>query len=85
MVTYTIELLANELTEEIRHILMNNEYVTGVYFESHPNKEHSSILVDIELQEEQDDDILYEQVTEDIERIYYSLDEVMTYYDSLYE
>lgn len=85
MVTYTIELLANELTEEIRHILMNNEYVTGVYFESHPNKEHNSILVDIELQEEQDDDILYEQVTEDIERIYYSLDEVMTYYDSLYE
>lgn len=84
MVTYTIELLANELTEEIRHILMNNEYVTGIYFESHPNKEHSSILVDIELQED-DDDILYEQVTEDIERIYYSLDEVMTYYDSLYE
>ena len=85
MVTYTIELLANELTEEIRHILMNNEYVTGVYFESHPNKEHSSILVDIELQEEQDDDILYEQVTEDIERIYYSLNEVLDYYDSLYE
>lgn len=84
MVTYTIELLANELTEEIRHILMNNEYVTGVYFESHPNKEHSSILVDIELQED-DDDILYEQVTEDIERIYYSLDEVLDYYDSLYE
>lgn len=84
MVTYTIELLANELTEEIRHILMNNEYVTGIYFESHPNKEHSSILVDIELQED-DDDILYEQVTEDIERVYYSLDEVMTYYDSLYE
>ena len=85
MVTYTIELLANELTEEIRHILMNNEYVTGIYFESHPNKEHSSILVDIELQEEQDDDILYEQVTEDIERIYYSLNEVLDYYDSLYE
>ena len=84
MITYTIELLGNELTEEIRHILMNNEYVTGVYFENHPNKEHSSILVDIELQED-DDDILYEQVTEDIERIYYSLDEVMTYYDSLYE
>lgn len=84
MVTYTIELLANELTEEIRHILMNNEYVTGIYFESHPNKEHSSILVDIELQED-DDDILYEQVTEDIERVYYSLDEVLTYYDSLYE
>lgn len=84
MVTYTIELLANELTEEIRHILMNNEYVTGIYFESHPNKEHSSILVDIELQED-DDDILYEQVTEDIERIYYSLDEVLDYYDSLYE
>ena len=84
MVTYTIELLGNELTEEIRYILMNNEYVTGIYFESHPNKEHSSILVDIELQED-DDDILYEQVTEDIERIYYSLDEVMTYYDSLYE
>ena len=85
MVTYTIELLGNELTEEIRYILMNNEYVTGVYFESHPNKEHSSILVDIELQEDDDDDILYEQVTEDIERTYYSLNEVLEYYDSLYE
>lgn len=86
MINYTVELFTlTDLTEVVSDLLQDNEHVKSVWFESHPNKEHNSIMVEIQLTEEQDEDVEYfEEVVDSIERVYYSLDEVYESYNQFY-
>lgn len=83
MCNYVVELLTlTDITEMVGELLQDNKHVTNVWFESNPNREHNSIMVEIQLTEEEDEDVDYfEEVIDNIERVYYSLDEVYDAYE----
>ena len=77
---YTLELFTvGEPTKDLLQWIEQMPQVTGVYFESNPNKEHDSILVDIEVL--YDDIDVLEEVTDYIENEYYSRHEVIDCYE----
>lgn len=78
---FTVSLLTiGEPTESIMNLLKKQQYVTGVYFEQHPNMELDRILVDMELDDEidvEEEEIIIEQ----LEQLFYSQLEIIDAYE----
>ena len=78
---YTLELFTvGEPKQDTLEWIAQMPQVKGVYFESNPNKEHDSILVDIEVL--YDDIDVLEEVTDYIENEFYSRLEVIDFYET---
>ena len=77
---YTLELFTiGEPKNDLLEWIAQMPKVKGVFFESNPNKEHDSILVDIEV--DYDDTDMLEMVVDHIEFEYYSKHEVIDCYE----
>lgn len=78
---YTLELFTvGTPTDELLQWIKEMPQVKGVYFESNPNKEHDSILVDIEVL--YDDIDVLEEVTDYIENEFYSRHDIIDFYET---
>lgn len=78
---FTVQLYTiGEPTEKTMELLKEQEFVTGVYFEQHPNIELDRVLVDMELDEniEVEEE---EEIIERIEQLFYNMVEIIDAYE----
>lgn len=75
---YTLELFTvGTPKDDLLQWIATMPKVKNVYFESNPNKLHDSILVDIEVEDEDDIEI----ITDSIEHEYYARHEIIDCYE----
>ena len=78
---FTVALFTiGEPTDSVMDLLKNQQYVTGVWFEQHPNMELDRILVDMELDDEIDVED-EEKIIERLENLFYSTVEIIDAYE----